>query len=314
MNANGQTLEIRDRKIPGRLCARVASLWVLLTWGCIVSAEDFSALCADRAAVERVYYSHRLGTKPPFEQAMPASMVEKLVREDLHKESVLKQVYGVEITPAMLAAEVQRINTSTRAPDVLAELKAALNNDPERFACTVARPIVVERILRNKFDNDDAVHALQRQQVENIRAELLSARQNGAGPGKLMSLFLQNGSDHVNETTWQLGRPPGESPEDTRELMAAQQRPGPDAHVLSGSNHSSGPQKFYFDELPPELQQILRVQLSQPGDVSAVIETPGGFLLYLCKEKTAVTLNVETLSLSKRSYEQWLAEQGEPGP
>ncbi len=45
------------------------------------------------------------------------------------------------------------------------------------------------------------------------------------------------------------------------------------------------------------------------GDISAVIETPGGFLLYLTKEKTAAVLSVATLSLPKRSYEQWLGEQ-----
>jgi hypothetical protein len=309
VNANGQTLEIRVRKIPGRLCARAASLWVLLTWGCIVGAEDFSALCADRAAVERVYYSHRLGTKPPFEQAMPASMVEKLVREDLHKESILKKVYGVEITPAMLAVEVRRINTSTRAPDVLAELKAALNNDPERFACTVARPIVVEYVLRDKFENDDALHAPQRRQAETIRAELLKARQESAGPNQLKNLLVQSGSNLVSETTWQLGKPPGESPEEAAELLKAKQRFGPEAQLLSGSDHFEGPQKFYFDDLPPELQQILRVQLKQSGDVSAVIETRGGFLLYLCEERTATILNVETLSIRKRSYEQWLADR-----
>jgi hypothetical protein len=43
--------------------------------------------------------------------------------------------------------------------------------------------------------------------------------------------------------------------------------------------------------------------------VSAVIEMPGGFLVYLLKEKTAGTLSAATLSIPKRSYEQWLAEQ-----
>jgi hypothetical protein len=54
--------------------------------------------------------------------------------------------------------------------------------------------------------------------------------------------------------------------------------------------------------------------LRQPGDVSAVIEMPGGFLLYLAREKTAETLSVATLSLPKRSYEQWLNEQNESKP
>jgi hypothetical protein len=67
--------------------------------------------------------------------------------------------------------------------------------------------------------------------------------------------------------------------------------------------------KFYFEDLPAELQRVLRAQLRQPGDVSAVIETPGGFLLYLAEARSDAALTVACLSLPKRSYEQWLAEQ-----
>ena len=75
------------------------------------------------------------------------------------KEAVLRKVYGVAITPALLDAEVQRINTTTRAPDMLAEIKAALGNDPAKFAQAFAKPFLVERLLREKFDNDEALHA-----------------------------------------------------------------------------------------------------------------------------------------------------------
>ena len=64
---------------------------------------------------------------------------------------------------------------------------------------------------------------------------------------------------------------------------------------------------LYFEDLPPELQNVLRAQLQKPGDVSAVIETAQGFLLYLAKDRTANTLAVSVLSLPKRSYEEWLA-------
>jgi len=280
-----------------------------LTLGSLARADDLSTLCADRTAVERVYYNHRLGTKPPFEQTMPPSLVEKLVREDLHKETVLKQKYGVEITALMLAAEVQRINTTTRAPDVLAELKAALGNDTNRFARTVVEPIVVERILRDKFENDDALHAAERQQAEKIRAELLAAKQNHATPDQLRVLFKQLGSDQVSESNWRLGKPPGELPGDHRELTNAQKPFDPNTQVVSPPRDPNGKPIFYFDELPPELLQVLSVQLSRCGDLSAVIETPGIFLLYLCTEKTAVNLKVAILSIPKRNYEQWLAEQ-----
>src|ERR1035438_6416258 len=152
-------------------------LWLLLLLvGCTAAlADDLAALVRDRAAIEHVYYSHRLGQKPPFEQATPPALIERLVKEDLRKEVALRKVYGVVITPDLLEAEVQRINTTTRAPEMLAEIKVTLGNDPAKFAQAFAKPFLVERLLREKFDNDEALHAAQRQQVEAVRNQLLKA-------------------------------------------------------------------------------------------------------------------------------------------
>ena len=64
------------------------NLWLfLLLVICVAApAEDLTALVRDRTAIERVYYNHRLGQKPPFEQATPPTLIERLVREDLRKE------------------------------------------------------------------------------------------------------------------------------------------------------------------------------------------------------------------------------------
>jgi len=104
-----------------------------------------SSLCADRAAIEKVYHEHRLGHPQPFEQRLPLASIERLVQLDLKKEATLKRRYGIEISPAQVESEVKRIDATTRAPDVLAELRKALSNDPARFARAVARPLVVER-------------------------------------------------------------------------------------------------------------------------------------------------------------------------
>jgi len=110
-------VKIRSQKSGVRTWKWQARL--LLIFACsITRAEPFEQLCADRTAVERVYYSHRLGNKPPFEQELPPALVQKLVRADLHKEAVVKSAYGISITPAMLANEVQRINVTTRAPEI----------------------------------------------------------------------------------------------------------------------------------------------------------------------------------------------------
>jgi hypothetical protein len=278
----------------------------------LAAGLDFAALSVDRAAIERVYHEHRTGTKPPFEEAMPPALLARLVREDAKKEAVLARTYGVTITDAMVAAEVERINTTTRAPEILAEIKAALGHDPARFARAMARPNVVERALRSRFENDDALHAPQRQQAETARNELLAARTQGADAVKLFALLKQSHAGAVTETTWQLSARPEEkaAPAAGADDLAIKQRFGPQAQLLSPSQPGAErDRKFYFADLPEELQNVLRVQLRQAGDVSAVIEIPAGFLLFLAEEKTDATLSVASLSIPKRSYEEWLAAQ-----
>jgi hypothetical protein len=289
------------------------TLLALLNSCLVALAADLPSLRAERAAIERVYYNHRLGEKPPFEQVLPPAMLEELVRQDLRKEAALKQAYGVEVTPALLDAEVQRINTTTRAPEMLAEIKAALGNDPVHFANVFAKPILVERLLREKFDNDDALHAPERRQVEQTRNKLLAAKQSGADCGKLLALLKCSHSNAVSETTWQLGPRPDQEPEvKAMNAIEIKQRFGEKAQLLSSPPDGDlTERKLYFEDLPAELQNVLRIQLRHPGDVSAVIETPGGFLLYLTKEKTDAVLSVDGLFLPKRNYESWLKAQNE---
>lgn len=287
------------------------AMLVLLAPGFATRAADLVSLCRDRAAIERIYYNHRLGEKPPFEQVLPGVTVEKLVRQDLTKEAALKKVYGLEITATALDAEVRRIDTTTRAPEILAEIKAALGKNQLRFADSFARPILVERLLRGKFDNDDALHAPQRHQVEQLRNELLAAKTNRVDYDKLLTLLKRGHSSVVTEMTWQLSARLVQTNAPAADEIEIKKRFGADAQVLSSphAGEEAG-RKFYFEELPGDLQNVLRVQLRHPGDLSAVIETPGGFLLYLTKEKTAALLSVAGLFQPKRSYEQWLEEQG----
>ena len=299
-------------------------------------AGDTAALLRDRAAIERVYYNHRLGQKPPFEEALAPATLEGLVRLDLKKEAVLRKDYGVTITPALLDAEVQRINSTTRAPDMLLGIKAALGNEPARFAQAFAKPFLVERLLRERFDNDEAMHAAQRREAEQVRAKLMAKAPNSGGQASpraqtspedrargdarppdrvaaLMALLKASHSNEVSETTWQLGARPAETNAPAADELDIKQRFGPNAQLISSPRGADRDRKPYFEDLPIELQRVLRLQLRQPGDVSAVIEAPDGFLLFVAKETTNTALTVACLSLPKRSYEQWLSEHtGEP--
>ena len=307
--------DVRSPSFLRRRLALSATIVVLIATSTLAVTGDLASLSVDRAAIEQVYYEHRLGNKPPFAQMLPPALIEKLVRQDLQKEAVLKKAYGVKLTRAEIEAEVRRINSTTRAPEILAEIKKSLGDDPERFAHSVAKPIVVERELRMRFENDDRLHAPQRQQAEQTRRELLAAKASGGNLDQLLLLLQRSHSNAVSEATWQLAARTVETNTPVADEIEIKKRFGPDAQILSPP-HAAGDQngKLYFAELRAELQNVLRAQLRQPGDVSAVIETPGGFLLYLAKDKTAATLSAAVLSIPKRSYEQWLNEQQESNP
>lgn len=299
------------------------SLLLLLSSGSALLAADFPALLADYAAIELVYHEHRTGTKPPFAEAMPPAMLESLVRTDLKKEAALARSYGVKITGEMVAAEVRRIDTTTRAPEPLAKIKAALGNDPARFAEAMARPIVVERLLRDKFENDDALHAPQRQAAEALRARMLGAK-DFAAP---LALLKEAKDGEIQEKVrWELTPRPADeaqtAPAAAPSATTAKTTGGiytneataQMAQTLSPPEkaHDEKDRKFYFEDLPAPLQNVLRVQLRQPGDVGAVIETPGAFQIYLAQTRAADSLSAAVFTLRKLDYEEWLAQQPDP--
>ncbi|MDB6110870.1 MAG: hypothetical protein JWR69_2620 [Pedosphaera sp.] len=259
-----------------------------LSWwlGCgSLHAEDFNELLADRTAIERVYYDHRTGTKPSFEETLPVEQLRRLVERDVAREKALKTRFHFEVATAQVDSEVARINKGTRAPEILAEIKAALGNDTNRFVRSFARPLVVERELRERFENDDKLHAQVRKEAETVRIELLAARSGAQGLSAQLKRLAESSVGSVGEHTWEF------------------------VHATTAQNEANPPKASRFSELPPQLQKVLKTQLRNTGDVSAVIETPSSFLIYLGKERTDTTLTVASLNLPKLDCDTWLAQQ-----
>jgi len=252
---------------------------------------DFARLLADRTAIERVYYAHRLETTLPFEKAVPPEMIEQLVRRDLDRERTLQQTRGLVITAAEIEAETQRINQSTRAPEVLAELKRALDNDPARFGRTVVEPILVERRLRDGSSNGKRP-ASARDSLEQVRVELQSAGRMRATPGQLAELLQKHGP--VKEVVWDL------APDDSAPAGGAAASASYSAVSTAEIAPANDPVVPAFQELRPELRQLLQEQLRQPGDVSAVVETDDAFWLFLVRERTGRFARIVLVSESKK--------------
>ena len=208
----------------------------------------------------------------------------------------------------MVEAEVQRINSTTRAPEMLAEIKAALGHDPIRFADAFARPVLVERLLRDKFENDEALHAAIRRECERVRSALLSARNNGANPAQLLAQLKQANPNAVMETSWQLGKRPVETSAPTAEEIEIKQRFGASAQMLSAPRGIAREGQILFPgaagrTAEPAAGAVAPARRRERGDRDA-----RGFRLYVASQTSEQTLSTACLSLLKRNYEEWLTK------
>jgi N-acetylneuraminic acid mutarotase len=113
-----------------------------------------------RTAVEEVYWAERIwpeansGPKPGLSEVVTPAGIAALVDESLAQSLALEQFWQAPITGAMLQAEVDRMAAASRQPAVLQALFATLDHDPVLVAECLARPLLAERLLHDRFEND----------------------------------------------------------------------------------------------------------------------------------------------------------------
>ena len=102
-------------------------------------------------ALERVYWSHR---SPDPEDLVRAGSPQALLRqraEDTElKTAALRSFWQVTVSPQQVQAELDRMAAHSQSPARLRELFAALGNDPALVAECLARPALVDRLLRSR--------------------------------------------------------------------------------------------------------------------------------------------------------------------
>lgn len=134
-------------------------------------------------AIVQVYYRHQLANRQSFEDAVPRAVLESQVRTYLEESVALERYWKTEVTDAMLQREVDRMGRGTRMPERLAELYAALDNDPFLIKECLARPILVDRLVRSFYALDPALHAAEKARAEELRRQLTSGK---LSPSKAM--------------------------------------------------------------------------------------------------------------------------------
>ena len=114
---------------------------------------SFADRVAYQRAIEDVYWRHRIwpdtnaGPKPSLDAVMSQAEIEKKVEEYLRNSQALEDYWQRPITADQLQAEMERMASHTKQPEVLRELFEALGNDPFVIAECLARPVLTERLI-----------------------------------------------------------------------------------------------------------------------------------------------------------------------
>ena len=122
---------------------------------------SFADRVAYQSAIEDVYWRHRIwpdtnpGPKPPLDAVVSQAEIEKKVEDYLRKSQALEDYWQRPISADQLQAEMERMASHTKQPEVLRELFEALGNDPFVIAECLARPVLTERLIADMSAQDE---------------------------------------------------------------------------------------------------------------------------------------------------------------
>src|SRR5947208_456416 len=143
----------------------------------------FADRVAYQRAIEEVYWQHRIwpkanaGPKPPLDKVMSQAQIEKKVEDYLRNSKALEDYWQKPITPDQLQAELERMVSHTKKPEVLREVFAVLGNDAFVIAECLARPALAERLITNLYAHDQRVHGEPKRRAEADLAAHASVKQ-----------------------------------------------------------------------------------------------------------------------------------------
>jgi hypothetical protein len=148
---------------------------------CFKKNLTFAERVAYQRAIEEVYWRHRiwpearLDPNPPLDSVMSQAQLEKKVAAYLRDSDVLQNSQHGPITAEKLQAEMDRMASHTKEPDVLREIFNALGNNAFVIAECLARPVLAEDLLRKIHDGDQEPLGSLRGSAENQKRKPVAA-------------------------------------------------------------------------------------------------------------------------------------------
>src|SRR2546425_4938500 len=195
---------------------------------------SFADRVAYQRAIEDVYWRHWIWPKenakpkPSLDEVMSAAQIEKKVEDYLRNSQALQDYWQRPITPDQLQAEMERIATHTKQPEVLREIFAALVNDPFVIAECLARPVLTERLITELYAHDQRFHGELKR-----RADVELRTHTSVTEMKQTSGLYSEVEWLKTESTPDQDKGEAASPED--DGKANGQRPGTQPHVKLNS-------------------------------------------------------------------------------
>jgi hypothetical protein len=235
-------------------------------------------------AVEKARYTFVIGATKPFDEVYPRSVFEEKVRRALAEARVLSSRFGMQVTPALLSAEYERIEKETRAPDQWEAIQKALGGSRRRIEEVVCRPLLVDRVLRAKFAFDQKIHEAAHQKAREAREVFLA----GKTPKGASTIRLSRKAE------------PG----------------GIDDLLAKARSEASGPKILTPEEpgkksdapvpVDPEMAKVLEKELKKKGDVSTILEERNRFSVFRLVTSDPGEWLVEAVQIPKRDFDRWL--------
>ena len=228
--------------------------------------------------IDRLRFRHQVGATNSFDEAVPHSISEGKVLASLKESVALETYWGTPITEAALRQEMERIEARTLDPARLRELYAALGNDEQLILEIVARPSLVERLMRNFYAYDERIHAEARREARELEAGLRSGAIDPRSQSPWRSVVTLNSNEDSSAES--ISSPAPESPSKVSELRA------PEGDVFASA---------HFQKL-------------QPGTISPLEEKRDSFVMQTVLPSESGSTRVVSYTVSKRSWESWWRE------
>ena len=247
-----------------------------------------------QSAIEGVYWRHRIwpsdspSPKPSLDEVLPERVVREKVEDYLLQSIALERLWDRPIQDQELQAEVERMAASSRSPQVLQELLAALGNDPILVAECLVRPLLADRLIRSAYARDPRYHSALKTAIEQSLARRPSvAEAKGLGA-------------EFGETVWVLGG--------ARLGRGARLTGGRVIRMDLESWHNKLSLLRAGFNRQPVAQANVRADDLPVGVFGGVQEDDESFFAQAVLEKDAARLRVATLVWRKTPFDEWWAQ------